>query len=114
MGGLHSYYLCSILNENVQKKIGSFIDQNLHCICATHRKVITKEQLVEEKMEAVILSSFDYRRILREESVDYPKDVNVIDIYDVFEELGYSFTGNFFDTMGIGEDIINDTIQYML
>ena len=104
-GGMHSYYLYAVLAENVQKKIGAFIDYNSQCLCAAYnKKIIHKEAFVEEGIKVVILSSYIYRDKLKEEASRYPAHINVIDIYDVFEQIGYSFRNEFYGTMGLQEE----------
>lgn len=104
-GGIHSYYLYAVLAENVQRKIGAFIDINSQCLCdAYDKKIIKKESLVEDGVKVVILSSFIHRHNLEEEALQYPDYINVIDIYDVFEQIGYSFHNEFYGSMGLREE----------
>lgn len=106
-GGMHSYYLYAVLDENLQSKIGVFIDYNPRCLCAAcGKKIISKEALGEKwaGVKAVILSSYIYRDKLREEAMQYPTHVNVIDLYDVFEQIGYSFKNEFYGSMGLQEE----------
>lgn len=104
-GGIHSYYLYAVLEENVQKKIGFFIDYNSQCLCAAcGKKIISRDSLVEESIKAVILSSYIYRDKLKDEASQYPTHMSVIDIYDVFEQIGYFFRNEFYGTMGLQEE----------
>lgn len=104
-GGTHSYYLYAIMAENIQRKIGAFIDYTPRCLCASYdKKIIRRDSLAEENVKAVILSSYIYRDALKEEALQYPTHINVIDIYDIFEQIGYSFKNEFYGSMGLQEE----------
>jgi len=90
MGGKHSYELYTLLAEVYQKKIGGFIDNNRDCICKGFGlPIVPLEQLEENKIKAVILSSLEHRHLLKEEAKNiYPIELDVIDIYDILAKNG--------------------------
>lgn len=97
MGGNHSRELYTNIPYEYKKKIGCFIDKDTNCQCGIYGlPVITLEQLNEINIKAVVLSSYNHREMLRKESRSYPKNIDVIDFYRVFERYGIVFNDNFY------------------
>lgn len=103
-GGMHSYCLYAVLADDIKRKIGAFIDYNPQCLCtACGKRIIRGDSMVDEGVRAVILSSYIYRDKLKAEAMHYPAHIKVIDIYEVFEQIGYSFNSEFYGAMGLRE-----------
>ena len=97
MGGEHSMNLYARLSDEYKDKIACFIDGNKMCVCAKYGlPVISIDELEKGNIQAVILSSYDHRAMLRSEAEKYSKDIDVIDIYSVLEDNDILCTNNFY------------------
>jgi len=99
-GGPHSAELYNALTRENRDKIWGFINLNIECVCkAFHHPVVLPDEvphLPEEGVKAVILSSWDHLEELKAEAADY-KNIDVLDIYALFDEKGLHCEGNFFE-----------------
>ena len=112
-GGVHSYYVYAILSKELKQKVGSFIDFHRDCMCSLYGKEIVENmERCNEKIQTVILSSYRYREQLREEAKNYPSHIHVIDIYDVFDQMGYCFKQDFYLTMGLQEEDYDTIVKF--
>lgn len=85
------------MSEKYKAKIAYFIDDNKNCACKDCGiPVITLSELPKENICAIILSSYDYLNMLRRESKQYPKNIDVIDIYSVLEKNRIYCTKSFY------------------
>lgn len=108
MGGEHSVALYYILSEENKKKVWGFIDGNRACLCSQyHLPVIGVEDMkVLETIgiKAVLLSSYKNLDLLREESLKWPDNIDVLDIYAYFEKNGIKCKREFYEVTGTDED----------
>lgn len=105
MGGEHSFALFNCLTDRNKKKVMGFIDKSENCCCASlGRKIITPTDALGMSISAVVLSSFDYLSLLRNESKKYLPEVQIIDLYQIFAQKGFAPNGNFYEKM-----VIDDT-----
>jgi len=103
-GGKHSAELYCALSRESQDKIWGFINPHRECMCKVfHRPVVSPDQiphLPEKGVKAVILSSWDHLEQLRAEAAGY-ENVDVLDIYALFDERGLRCEGNFYEVMDL-------------
>lgn len=108
MGGKHSLVLYSILSKENRKKIWGFIDNNKECLCSNlNLPIISSDQIQnfgQGGKKAVLLSSYDYRDVLKAESENYSNEIDVLDIYDFLEKEGIHCEYNFWVVKGADED----------
>ena len=105
MGGEHSMNLYARLSDKYKDKIVCFIDSNKMCVCAKYGlPIIRIDELKKENIQAVILSSYDHRAMLRSEAEEYSKDIDVIDIYSVLEENDILCTDNFYMNINLKDE----------
>lgn len=89
MGGNHSAELYNRLSPACQRKIKCFVDNGEECVCKRFGlPVINVEQIKEEELEAVCLSSYASLNELRKEAEKYHDKIHIIDIYKILEEQG--------------------------
>lgn len=96
MGGKHSEMLYRLLSEVARKKIKGFIDKDATCICSKYEKPILNVGEMDENVKGIILSSYKFLNMLREEAKSYPEETNIIDIYAMWEMLGWTNWRDFF------------------
>ena len=97
MGGEHSMQLFSRISDEHKGKIACFVDNSKSCLCSKYGlPIIDLDELENRGIQAIILSSYDYREMLRRESKKYPKNLDIIDIYSIFEKNGIYCTKNFY------------------
>ena len=89
MGGNHSAELYNRLQDEYKEKIGFIIDSNKECICKKYgMPVLTLEEAANTKIKAIVLSSYNHLDMLRKETITYPNEIEIIDIYKELEEKG--------------------------
>lgn len=97
MGGDHSAELYTRLPDTYKKKIACFIDVNKNCVCERYGlPVMSLEQINDKHIKAIVLSSYKYIEMLREEAKMYANDIDVIDIYEALESNGIHCDDNFY------------------
>lgn len=102
MGGDHSRILYDWLTVDNQGKIVCFIDQDKECVCSNlGKRIISVNEIAHEKIDGVILSSFLFRKELREEAREYPKNVYIFDIYDYLKQEGFPIRDFRIDQVGM-------------
>lgn len=108
MGGYHSLVLYYVLSEKSRKKIWGFVDNNADCLCNTLSLPIVRTdelgRLHERGVKAVVLSSYIHIEVLRKETVNWPADMDRIDIYKCFYENGVLCNTDFWIVKGRDED----------
>lgn len=96
MGGEHSGQLYELLTEVNKKKIGGIIDKNKQCVCAKLGVPIFEPgERLPDTMQAILLSSKIYLEELKEEAKSLYGELEVIDIYQYWEQAGYYFSRDF-------------------
>lgn len=99
-GGEHSMEVFFWLSAENKKKIYGFIDNSPECSCSKlpDVKIIPYDEAFSHKeIKAVILSSYVNLSMLKEEAQNYPENIQVLDIYDYFEQNGCKLEHDFFD-----------------
>ena len=108
VGGYHSLVLYHILSKENKRKIWGFIDRSDKCQCGKlGLPVIGPEQMKSLKdagIKAILLSSYDILKRLRQEAKVYPTGMDILDIYDAFEKNGILCDTNFYNILGRDED----------
>lgn len=107
MGGEHSLELFYVLRKENRKKLSYIVDRSPDCECRTLGfPVIPFEDLAGKGIQAIVLSSFDHLEELRKEISVYPREMDIIDIYQSLEEIGIRCNTNFYaDTSYIPDDV---------
>ena len=91
MGGDHTRHLLESISDDSKKKICCVIDKNKDCLSGIDNlPIININEIEKFAPDVVILSSFKYREMLKEESKALYPQINTVDIYDVLSENGYS------------------------
>lgn len=108
MGGMHSLVLYYILTKENKEKIWGFIDNNSECICSKLQlPIVNTDQIRELKqngVEGILLSSYDNIELLRDESLSWPADLDVLDIYISLDKSEIQCTENFYNIQPVEED----------
>lgn len=105
-GGEHTWELIKAIPENV--KVKYIIDQREDVKTRIHGyQYIFPNEIQTEKIDVVILSSFQYLQEIREEAEQYPEKIEVIDIYKYLEINGISLNKAFYET----DDITMEDIE---
>ncbi len=103
MGGNHSYHLYAMLSAGNKKKICGIIDRNADCVCGrAGLPVVSDVNDLENRPEAIVLSSYLNLNMLKEEARQQYASWEVIDIYEYMREHGYDLNTNFW--CGIDSD----------
>jgi len=97
-GGYHTLRLLNCLSEEDRKKIYCIIDKNKNCDIAPDIPVITPEELAECAVDAVLLSSWVHRETYKAEMEQLctHREIEIVDLYDRFEEAGIVCEDEFF------------------
>ena len=102
-GGNHTRQLCALLNENSKRKICGIIDGSLQCQCKNlGYKIYKTGEPLPKKVKAVILSTYLNADELGEDTKRLYSDLEIIDIYSIWEKQGYHFWKDFW--FGTKED----------
>lgn len=89
MGGYHTLYLLHCLSEENRAKTHFIVDNSQECLCKeTGVPIISVAEMEQQGVEVLLLSSFYHLETLRHEVEDYPKSVQVVDIYEWMEQHG--------------------------
>lgn len=109
VGGYHSLVLYHILSKENKRKIWGFIDRSDKCQCEKLGLPVIGPERVERLkdaggIKAILLSSYDIVKILRQEAKAYPAGMDILDIYDTFEKNGIRCDTNFYNVLGRDED----------
>lgn len=103
MGGNHSWHLYSILTEASRKKIGCIIDNNPKCLCSRlNIPVVSQNEILGCEVQNILLSSFFRLEELQNEAKKIYKNMNIINIYNYWESLGFRFNNDFW--YGLDQD----------
>ena len=96
-GGYHTLWLLNSLGEGERKKIYCIIDKNKNCDVAPDIPVVIPEELSEQDVDAVILSSWVHRKEYRIEMQQLcSQKTEIVDLYDQFEAAGIVCEDEFF------------------
>lgn len=108
LGGVVSSILYYVLSEENKKRIWGFIDKDVNCLCSRlGLPTVSPEHTGGMKatgMRAVLLPSFTFRGMLREETKILSADFDILDIYEAFEKNGIRCQEDFYKTCGVDED----------
>lgn len=97
MGGYHTERLLDIIGVKNQEKIAYIIDADVNCCCDKYGyKIILPSDIEKYQISTIILSSYNKRDFLLEESKKYPAGVVVHDLYQYLEERGEASEKEFF------------------
>lgn len=108
MGGVTAAMLYYVLSKENKRKIWGFIDNSDHCLCSKlHLPIVHCDQM--EKLEAVgvravLIPSYTFLEMLREESKTWPAGIEILDIYDQFSKNGIGCREDFYKLKGTDED----------
>lgn len=103
MGGSHSYHLYMMLSAENKKKICGIIDRNVDCVCSGLGLPVVKDaKELENRLETIVLSSYENLSALKEEARQQYASLEVIDLYEYLREGGYDLNTNFW--CGIDSD----------
>lgn len=94
-GGYHTAHLLEEFGDILNVKF--IIDRNRHEVqpYVASYKIPIIEKITKEQIDAIIISTFDYRREIKEELNGL--NVKVIDIYDYLEQAGYHLSEEFYN-----------------
>ncbi len=96
-GGQHTIGMWAALDWPQRNKIAYIIDYNKECIASRLGvEVIGPDEIIEKKIDAIILSSLDYEDIWYQELKEQVKDVEIIKIYGSLKEQGIICNGSFY------------------
>lgn len=102
MGGRHTRIFYEWLTEDNLKKIVCFIDRDKDCECSIFgKKIISMDEIGQECLDGIILSSYARCEELRREAQEYPKDIYVFDLYDYLEREGFPLRDIQVDLVGM-------------
>ncbi|MDE6386765.1 MAG: hypothetical protein K2L82_03025 [Lachnospiraceae bacterium] len=108
MGGVNSAMLYYILTKENKKKIWGVIDNSKECLCSRLQLHVVSydhmDELPAAGIKAVLISSYTHLEMLREESKAWPKEIDILDIYDCFDKNGIRCRENFYELKGTDED----------
>lgn len=109
MGGITSSELYYVLSEENKRKIWGFIDNDKECLCSgLYLPVIQQDGIADlyknHGIKAIMLPSYSYYRMLRKEVGTWPANIDVLDIYDIFEKRGIGCREDFYKLRGSDED----------
>ena len=98
MGGDHSAELYYWLSDDNKRKINCIIDNNRNCVCSKlGYPIISYEEFMNKQdIGVVVLSSFKYLELLKEEAKDYHNNVQVFDIYEYLSHNAKECKDNFY------------------
>lgn len=86
-----------LLTETNKKKIGAIIDRSRQCACNKIGVPIFRPgESLPDTVKAVLLSSQIYLEDLRKEADKLYGDLEVIDMYQCWEQAGYHFSREFY------------------
>ena len=104
-GGIHTIRLLMMLPYQLRIKVKYLIDYDMKCLAGRWGiKVISPDEIGKYKIDEVLLSSFDYRGVWKEE-LEGTK-IKLHDIYDSFEKKGIVCTQEFYKRKYISEDFL--------
>lgn len=88
-GGIHTIRLLMILPDEVIENICCIIDKDKECYAGTLGFPIwTMDELSKDKIDKVVISSFDFDQIWKKELSNYLDKAQVVSIYDYLETQG--------------------------
>ena len=94
---MHTIGMWTALDWPQRNKIAYIIDCNKECIASRLGvEVIGPDEIIEKKIDAIILSSLDYEDIWYQELKEQVKDVQIIKIYGSLKEQGIICNGSFY------------------
>lgn len=103
-GGIHTVRLLMLLDENCRKKVRYIIDRDCECYGGKMGiKVVTLDEIEKYKIDYIVISSYDYREIWKNE-LKGKMDVQIIDLYEILETKGIVCTKEFYKNNYIKED----------
>lgn len=104
-GGIHTIRLLMMLPDQLRTKVKYLIDYDMECLAGRWGiKIISPDEVDEYKIDEILLSSFDYRGVWKEE-LEGTK-IKLHDIYDSFEKKGIVCTQEFYKRKYISEDFL--------
>lgn len=107
-GGFHTLRFLMLLNDTQRQKIHFIIDRDKQCVAGKIGKpVLTTDEMQNEKIDCLIISSYDYRRQWKEELL-LANYSNVIDIYEELEKEGIYCNKEFYKKNFINRDFDHD------
>lgn len=97
-----------VLSKKNKKKVWGFIDNNDECLCSRLCLPIIHSDQIEgmeaKGLKAILLPSYTYLSMLREEAESWPASIDILDIYECFERNGIECREDFYIVSGTGED----------
>ena len=106
-GGEHTIGMWAALDWPQRNKIAYIIDCNKECTASRLGvEVIGPKEIIEKKIDVIILSSLDYEDIWYEELREQVKDVEIIKLYGFLKEQGMNCNGYFYCEDICAEDAV--------
>ena len=111
-GGWHTYHILKALDE--YENIVAIIDRNPDAVQKFDYgiKVVSPKENISE-MDIVVISSFFSRRDIQLDSMNMFSGVEIIDLYDYFDEAGLFYNAEYYKTAFVRyDDILIDRLKY--
>ncbi|EOS69959.1 hypothetical protein C818_02122 [Lachnospiraceae bacterium MD308] len=87
-GGLDTGRILTFYKKELQG-VEYIVDQNKNCQCSKlNLPIISVEEIEKQPIHTVLLSSKKFIKEFRKESMNYPADIQVIDVYQYLEDNG--------------------------
>ena len=104
-GGVETAHLMMLLPYKLRKKVKYIIDYNRDCLVGRMGiRVITPEEIQNYKIDKILLSSFEYKDVWKEELSR--TSAELIDLYREYEKAGIDCTRAFYKRKYIPQDFI--------
>jgi hypothetical protein len=103
-GGLDTGRILTLLEREL-KCVEYIIDNNENCVCAKlNIPIVSARDIEKYPIDVIILCSKKYSEEFIKESVDYPKNVQVLDVYKYLEDNGIIERNSFYYFQPCRED----------
>ncbi|MBQ3513260.1 MAG: hypothetical protein IJA32_05605 [Lachnospiraceae bacterium] len=95
-GGRPTVRLLMMLEEELRRKVCYLVDRNKECPAGRMGiKVINQEEMKDYHIDFLLLSSYQYRDVWKEEMIPF-QNIKIIDMYDIFKENGIYCNRDFY------------------
>lgn len=108
LGGVSASMLYYVLSEENKRKIWGFIDKDSKCLCSRLNLPIALPEhmgaLEADGVKAILFPSFVFLNTLRKEEKALSGNIDILDIYAVFDKAGIKCSDDFYKIKGFDED----------
>lgn len=96
-GGIHTIELLNAIGS-IGERISYIIDRDKSSAAFFKGfKVIPPDDIAHIKIDVLIISSLTYREEFKKEALEYPQEVEIIDVYDLLEAEGIFLDKGFYE-----------------